>query len=208
MKVLATRDIHSVPKPVRSLSQPMDGLVDRCRVRDETAWRELYDRHFEFVRRVAFQLGTPAAELDDVVQDVFVVAFRRLEQFEHGRFSTWLYRICANIVSSRHRHRRVRRVLAAWLPWTVQPAASEAPGRALERTKTDDAVQRVLEVMSPKKREVLVLFELEELPAREIAERVGCAEATVFTRLHHARIEFKQRARRLGLFDEGAADES
>jgi RNA polymerase sigma-70 factor (ECF subfamily) len=182
----------------------MDGIVERCRVRDETAWRELYDGHFEFVRRVAFQLGTPSSELDDVVQDVFVIAFRRLEQFETGRFTTWLYRICANIVSARHRHRRVRRTLAAWLPWAVQPSSAEAPGRDLERTRTDQAVQRVLERMSPKKREVLVLFELEGLAARDIAERVGCAEATVFTRLHHARREFQQRARRLGLLDQGS----
>jgi RNA polymerase sigma-70 factor (ECF subfamily) len=182
----------------------MDGLVERCRVRDESAWRELYDGHFEFVHRVAFRLGTPTAELDDVVQDVFVIAYRRLDQFDHGRFSTWLYRICANVVSSRHRHRRVRRLFAAWLPWTLQPASSEAPTRALERTATEAAVQRVLEAMSPKKREVLVLFELEELPAREIAERVGCPESTVFTRLHHARLEFKKQARRLGLLDEGA----
>lgn len=182
----------------------MDGLVERCRVRDEAAWRELYDGHFEFVHRVAFRLGTPAAELDDVVQDVFVIAYRRLDQFDHGRFSTWLYRICANVVSSRHRHRRVRRLFAAWLPWTVQPASSEAPTRALERTAAELAVQRVLEAMSPKKREVLVLFELEELPAREIAALVGCPESTVFTRLHHARREFKQQARRLGLLEEGA----
>lgn len=181
----------------------MDGLVERCRVRDESAWRELYDNHLEFVHRVAFRLGTPPAELDDVVQDVFVIAYRRLDQFDHGRFSTWLYRICANVVSTRHRHRRVRRLLAGWLPWSVTPASVEAPGRALERDAAGDAVWRVLEAMSPKKREVLVLFELEELPAREIAERVGCPEATVFTRLHHARREFKKHARRLGLVTEG-----
>lgn len=181
----------------------VDGLVERCRVRDEAAWRELYDAHFELVHRVAYRLGTPAAELDDVVQDVFVIAYRRLDQFDHGRFSTWLYRICANVVSARHRHRRVRRVFASWLPWIVQPAPGEAPPRALERTAAGAAVQRVLEAMSPKKREVLVLFELEELPAREIAERIGCPESTVFTRLHHARREFKRHARRLGLVDEG-----
>lgn len=181
----------------------MEGLVERCRERDESAWRELYDAHFEFVHRVAYRLGTPTAELDDVVQDVFTIAYRRLDQFEAGRFTTWLYRICANVVSARHRHRRVRRVFASLLPWVATPAPTEAPGRAVERDQTSRAVQQILERMTPKKREVLVLFELEALPAREIAERLGCPEATVFTRLHHARREFKDLARRLGLEVDG-----
>lgn len=180
----------------------MDGLVERCRERDELAWRELYDAHFDFVHRIAYRLGTPPADLDDVVQDVFTVAYRRLDQFEDGRFSTWLYRICANVVSARHRHRRVRRLFAAWLPW-VEPAAADAPDRDLERDDAARAVQRVLERMAPKKREVLVLFELEALSAREIAERLGCPENTVFTRLHHARREFKALSRRLGIDTDG-----
>jgi RNA polymerase sigma-70 factor (ECF subfamily) len=199
MKVGEAQDIHPWARTLGPGGHVMDGLVERCRERDETAWRELYDAHFEFVHRVAFRLGTPASELDDVVQDVFTIAYRRLDQFEGGRFTTWLYRICANVVSARHRHRRVRRVFAALLPWVAAPSPTEAPGRALERDETSRSVQLILERMAPKKREVLVLFELEALPAREIAERLGCPEATVFTRLHHARREFKDLARRLGL---------
>jgi RNA polymerase sigma-70 factor, ECF subfamily len=203
MKVFAARGIHPGAGTVGPSGYAMDGLVERCRVRDESAWRELYDANFDFVHRVAYRLGTPPSELDDVVQDVFTIAYRRLDQFESGRFSTWLYRICANVVSSRHRHRRVRRMFAAWLPWVASPEPGEEPDRALERGDAERSVQLVLERMSPKKREVLVLFELEALPAREIAERLGCPENTVFTRLHHARREFKELAQRLGLVTEG-----
>ena len=59
--------------------------------------------------------------------------------------------------------------------------------------------------MAPRKREVLMMFELEGLPAREIGERLGCPENTVFTRLHHARREFKAIARKLGLDVDGDA---
>ena len=46
-------------------------------------------------------------ELDDVVQETFLIAFRKLGDFERGRFSTWLFRIAANVVSTRHRRRRI-----------------------------------------------------------------------------------------------------
>lgn len=204
MKVGAGQDIHGWSPTLGPGSHVMDGLVERCRERDASAWRELYEAHVDFVHRVAWRLGTPDAELDDVVQDVFTIAYRRLDQFEDGRFTTWLYRICANVVSARHRHRRVRRVFAALLPWVITPAAEEAPGRARERADAGRSVQRVLEQMAPRKREVLVLFELEALSAREIAERLGCPENTVFTRLHHARREFKDIARRLGVEPDAA----
>ena len=86
-----------------------DEVVARCRAQDQSAWKELYDAHFDFVYRVARRLGTPAAEAEDVVHDVFEVVFKKLDQFEEGRLTTWMYRITANVVSDRHRRRRVRR---------------------------------------------------------------------------------------------------
>ena len=58
-----------------------------------------------------------------------------------------------------------------------------------------------MESMSPKKREVFALFELEGLSGDEIAERVDCPVDTVWTRLHHARKQFVKIARRFGYID-------
>ena len=70
-----------------------------------------------------------------------------------------------------------------------------------ERKSAESAVERVLERMSPKKREVFALFELEGLSGEAIAERLACPINTVWTRLHHARAEFVTVARRLGCLD-------
>lgn len=177
-----------------------DDVVARCRAQDQSAWKELYDAHFDFVYRVARRLGTPAAEAEDVVHDVFEVVFKRLDQFEEGRLTTWMYRITANVVSDRHRRRRVRRAFEDLKVW-IGATAPELPDRTAERKSAESAVERVLERMSPKKREVFALFELEGLSGEAIAERLACPVNTVWTRLHHARAEFVTVARRLGCLD-------
>jgi RNA polymerase sigma-70 factor (ECF subfamily) len=175
-------------------------VIARCRARDEAAWKELYDAHFDFVYRVARRLGTPESESEDVVHDVFVVVYKKLADFEGGRLTTWLYRIAANVVSERHRRRRVRRAFEALKLW-VGGEAPEDPERTAVRSSATRAVERVLEKMTPKKREVFALFELEGLPGEEIADRLGCPINTVWTRLHHARKEFLSVAKKLDCLD-------
>lgn len=187
-------------------TQPLDGsglaeVLDRCRARDDAAWRELYDAHFDFVFRVARRLGTPEGEAEDVAHDVFMIVFRKLDQFESGKLTTWLYRITANVVSDRHRRRRVRRAFESLKVW-VGAAEGDTPERTAERASASRAVEQVLERMKPKKREVFALYEIDGLSGEAIAERVGCPVNTVWTRLHHARKEFLQIATRLGCLDE------
>jgi RNA polymerase sigma-70 factor, ECF subfamily len=172
-------------------------LLDECLRGDQSAWRALFDANFDFVHRVARRLGTPSEEVDDVCQEVFVVAFRKLPQFVSGRFTTWLYRITANIVSHKHRTRRVRRRLSEIFLREPEPAPS--PERDVEKRELERAVGRVLEAMSDKKREVFVLYELEGLSGQEIAERVGIDTNAVWVRLHHARKEFARLAHKKGL---------
>ena len=177
------------------------GLLARCRAGDEPAWRTFYEAHFNFVYRVARRLGTPEAEVEDVSQEVFLVAFRRLDSFSEGKVSTWLYRIAANVVSARHRGRRVRRLfLQLFSRAGAQTQTGPLrPDQAVESTEVEQGVQEILERMGAKKREVFALFELEGLSGDEIAERVACPVETVWSRLHYARREFEKLARDRGL---------
>jgi RNA polymerase sigma-70 factor (ECF subfamily) len=176
----------------------LERIIARCRARDDAAWKELYDAHFEYVYRVARRLGTPDSEAEDVVHEVFVIVYKKLDRFEGGRLTTWLYRITANVVSERHRRRRVKNAFEALRLW-IGGEAPDDPERSAEKASASRAVERVLERMSPKKREVFALFELEGLPGEDIAERLGCPINTVWTRLHHARKEFLSIAKRMGV---------
>ncbi|MHB8416573.1 MAG: RNA polymerase sigma factor [Myxococcales bacterium] len=166
-----------------------DAVIERCKAGDAGAWQAFYERHFTFVVRTARRLGTPPEEAEDVMQEVFAVAFGKLGRFESGKATTWLYRICANVVSQQHRRRRVRQAFAHL--FFAEPAEDRrTPEGQLAESQAQRQVGKILQRMKPKKREVFVLYELEGLSGDEIAERVGCPVQTVWTRLHHAREEF------------------
>jgi len=164
---------------------------------DGSAFRALYDRHFELVFRSCRRLGLPDADAEDATQETFALAARKLGSFSEGKLSTWLYRIAANLVSARHRRRRVRDALFAIWGRQEEPHAPSAE-RAYEAREASRRVGEVLARMAPKKREVFALFELEGLSGEEIAERVGCKVDTVWTRLWHARKDFERIARKRG----------
>ena len=174
-------------------------VLARCRQGDGSAWRDLYGAHFDFVYRSAWRLGADADELEDICQEVFVVAFRKLDAFVEGRFTTWLYRIVANLVAYRHRQRRFREVLRGLLGRQLQGATVElTPERAVEAQQDKAVVDAVLRRMAARKREVLVLFELESLTGEQVAELCGCKLETVWSRLHYARRDFGRILRKMG----------
>lgn len=179
------------------------GLVRRCRSQDRSAWKVLYERHYDFVFSVARRLGTPHEEADDVAQEVFMVVFAKLDRFQEGKLNTWLFRITSNVVSHHHRKRRTRRAVGAWKERLgLNLLAAKSPEQEAIATNQGEAIDRILERMNPKKREVFGLFELEGLSGEEVAERIGCPLGTVWSRLRHARSDFLRIGRRLELLEE------
>ncbi len=176
-------------------------LVRAARDGDARAFRALYDGNFDLVFRTCRRLGLPEADAEDATQETFVVASRKLAEFDTGKLSTWLYRIAANLVSARHRKRRVREALRSLWLREERPEVQSAH-EAYEQREAARGVGEVLARMAPKKREVFALFELEGLSGEQIAERVGCKVETVWTRLYHARREFQRIAGKRGLIAE------
>ena len=192
----------ATPRPSSGSEGAEASLIARCRAGDAGAWRELYRAHFGYVARLARNLGTRPAEHEDVIQEVFTIAFRKLDSFQHGQLTTWLYRICANVVTDHHRRRRVRTAFANLFTPTHEVAAPEpTPDAQMAQAQARARVSKILEGMSPKKRDVFVLFELEGLSGEVIAEQVGCSVATVWTRLFHARRDFARLGARLNVLD-------
>ena len=135
------------------------------------------------------------ANLDDVVQEIFMVAFRRQDEFE-GRSSvkTWLYGIVFNVVRA-HRRELVAKhphALHAERRANLDVIADVADGPHERTAKREAArfINRFLETLDEDRRDVFVLAELEQLTAPEIAALTGAPLNTVYSRLRLARAEF------------------
>ena len=172
-------------------------LITRCRGNDRGAHDELYHRFRRAVAGNLYRVLGDRTDLDDLVQEVFVIAFRGLEKFRgDARLSTWLYRICVNVALGRIRTRK-RRPMAIGVAdldaAAIDPSLMERPeqpDRTLERRQDQERVYRALELLAPKKRIVLYLHEIEGLDLKEIAYLVDSNPVTVRTRLFYARREF------------------
>jgi len=169
-------------------------LVQACRGGDMVAWRCLYDRYAPLVLRFASALGVPAEEREDAVQDIFIAVFRSLKHFRgEAQLSTWIYRIAARHAIRLGRRRRARETMRVAMMKEKPPIVTDPSERSTQLATLD----RMLGKLPPKKRAVLVLFEIEGLSAKEISDVVGCPENTVWSRLHHARSEMVKAARRM-----------
>jgi RNA polymerase sigma-70 factor (ECF subfamily) len=182
-------------KPVARVAGPTDAeLVARCRRGEHGAWRMLHDRHARTVFRFLSALGVPPEDREDACQDVFIAVYRSLDRFRGAaRLSTWIYRIAARGAGRAMRRRKMRALLSTLLQREPAPPADPDPSeRSARLAVLDDLLGR----LTPKKRLVLVLFEIEELPVDEIAKVAGCPENTVWSRLHHARTDLMRMAKK------------
>src|SRR4051812_2592502 len=172
-------------------------LITRCRAHERAAHDELYYRFRRQVASNLYRVLGDRTDLDDLVQEVFVIAFRGLERFRgDARLSTWLYRICVNVALGRIRTRKRKppAIGVADLDLTnADPSLTErpeTPERTLERQRDRERVYKALETLAPKKRIVLSLHEMEGLALKEIAYVVDSTPVPVRPRLFYARREF------------------
>jgi RNA polymerase sigma-70 factor, ECF subfamily len=167
-----------------------DELVTRCQCGDAKAFSELFRRHRGSVARLIQRLGARPGDQDDLLQEAFVQVHKSLPDFRgQSRFATWLYRVTVNVVLMYRRSSRSRPALVEALPWTPTPSEQLLPDDEMARSRRVEALYRLLDKLSDKKRTVFVLHELEGLAPNEIGKIVGAPVLTVRTRLFYARRE-------------------
>ena len=158
--------------------------------------REVFDEHAGYVWRTFRHLGISEADVPDLCQEVFVVVHRKLGEFE-GRSSlkTWLYGICLRVAADHRRRAHVRHERAHADPaehWAA-PGSFGPDARVEARAR----LHALLSELDDDKRAVLVLYELEGLTMKEVAEVVGCPLQTAYSRLQAARAQVQASIARL-----------
>lgn len=147
-----------------------------------TGFEALFEAHHDFIRRSALALGVPARFVDDVVQDVFIVALRKLPDLDPTASARgWLYGILRNVA------RRAKAKEARTPPLHLAPTADASPDEALDWRRAAGVVEAFLAGLDDDKREVFVLCELEGMSAPEVAAATGTKLNTVYSRLRTVR---------------------
>jgi RNA polymerase sigma-70 factor (ECF subfamily) len=153
---------------------------------------ELFKEHVEFLLRVVERLTGHGDHVEDLVQDAFVVAYRRRDELRAGPdVRGWLYRV----VSHRAMHHRRSMWRRFRLARSVAAEPTDASDRAediVQQRERGAQIRNVVLTLPFHQREVFVLFELEELDGRTIAQLLNIPEGTVASRLHAARRAFRE----------------
>ncbi len=156
----------------------------------------IYQAHAQTVARWVARLGGPGADVEDLAQEVFLVADRRLSEFRSdSQLSTWLFSITAKVVANDRRRRRLRRWWFRLTPNAGIDAAApgDSPLEQLETHERRRQFYEALDTVSERQRRILVLFELEGASIAEIATLMALRPGNVRVLLHRARATFLKR---------------
>jgi len=153
---------------------------------------DLIAREYPRLRRLAWRFGLPEDELDDAVQDVFAKAWAARNRFRgDAAQATWLTRVAINHFTSRRRVwlRRLQTFLRD--PIAMERAETRG-GQAVERNEAHERAVACVRKLPPKLRQAFVLRYLEEMTCVDVAETLRIPEATVRTRIFHARKKLRE----------------
>jgi RNA polymerase sigma-70 factor, ECF subfamily len=159
--------------------------------------QDIYESHFDFVWRTARRLGANESQVDDVVQEVFLVVQRRLPSFEgRSELKTWLFGITRRVVYATVRRRGKQREVVLGEESDIPDAHAPSAETQLATHEDTRLLYSLLDELDEDKREVFVLSELEEMSGPEIAEALDLQLSNVYARVRTARQAFEAALKR------------
>jgi len=168
-------------------------IAQRCRGGEAGAFEELYKRFGSRLYTVAYRMTGSAADAEDLVQDIFLQVYRRLDTYRgDAALGTWLHRIavnaCLDFVRSKQGRRRRVTDTGEDLDALEAPAAGPwRAGAALDRMELERAIAQ----LPPSYRRAFLLHDVEGLEHHEIGETLGIAEGTSKSLLFKARMRLR-----------------
>ena len=166
---------------------PDEALVDRVLAGDVQTFELLMRRNNQRLYRAIRSLVADEDEVEELMQQAYVLAYTRLQQFARGaRFSTWLLRIGVNEALQRlRRERRWPRVAPEALE--EEPSMQSTPEQGLARAQLNHLLEQLVDQLPESHRSVFVLREIEQLSTSEVAELLELTPDNVKQRLSRAK---------------------
>lgn len=183
-------------------------LMERVRAGDSHSYRLLVERYQSLVYTIALRMVRDHTEAEDIAQDVFLKAYRTLDQFrEEASFKTWICKITTNrCIDWRRKHAsRQEHTTQVEEAERLADLHEERPEQVLMRRETQREVHRVIEEMPEKYRTILLMYHFQGMSYKDIAEVEQISARTVETRLYRAK-SLLRAAMRGGDADDGSFD--
>lgn len=171
-------------------------LIERAKAGDAKAFGVLVERYQRRVVGVAMAVVHDQEDALELAQETFVRAFENIGKFEsRSSFSTWLYRIAANIaIDFRRRERRHPTLRGEEADNEIQRLPSKI-GDSFKEAQRSEMAQRITDALgqlTPEHRAAILLREVEGLSYDELSDVLQCPRGTVMSRLHYARNHLRQ----------------
>lgn len=170
-------------------------VIKACQEGDRDAYRVLFEAYQDRTYTIAYHFCGDDALARDLTQQVFLKLFGSIGQFRFdAEFSTWLYRLVANVCMDEHRRRR------RFVPWDATAGIDRLIERKtgeehLGRKEMAASVRKAIAELKPKLRMVILLKYFEELSYEQMATVLDCSAGTVASRLNRGH---RALARKLG----------
>ena len=197
----ATRQLSSTQAAARPVTRAQPAP------RDDARLAQLFHRYYDFAWRSLRRLGVDDGDLDDAAQEVFWVVSRRLSDIREGRERAFVFGTALRVASDARRSSRRRK--PAGTDDDVDSLADTAPGPGdcIDQKRARAILSDILARMPDDLRIVFVLFELEGLTMKAIADDLNLPAGTVASRLRRARQTFQSDVSRLRARDQRMASE-
>lgn len=170
--------------------------LERVREGDVEAYNRLVERYQGKIYAIAYNMTGNNEDAKDLVQDIFVKAFRNLKRFKgDSSFYTWIYRIAVNHTINFLKKRNRQHFYSLDDvdqgvendPDYVDLVSNSEPFRNAELSELQKKLNEAIQKLSEKHRAVVIMHDIEGLPHEEISKILGCSEGTVRSRLFYAR---------------------
>jgi RNA polymerase sigma-70 factor, ECF subfamily len=174
----------------------IDDMIRQMAPDDPRLSEALVSEYFNFVYHLGCSILGDPGEADDAAQETFIRALRCLTSYQPGtNFKAWLARITVNICRSRQRKARTRQMLqdALQLRWLLQPPREQTPEEAIILSEGVRGMHQAVEALPEKYRIPVLLRYVHGMSVPEIAVVLDVPEGTLYSRLHYAHRQLRQR---------------
>lgn len=173
-------------------------LIEQFKKGDIEAFNEIVTRYTQKVHNLALRISRSEEDTDEIVQDVFVTVYRKVDKFEgKSAFSSWLYRITANAALMKLRKRKQTHAISIeelndnGNPFEL--ISGDETSELCSRHEVQAALEKALSALPAEYRMIFILRDIDRLSNQEVSDIVGVSVPAVKSRLHRSRIMLRKR---------------